>query len=419
VSQRITVDHDYRGPESWEQKDTAQAELRQRCPVAWSDYHDGHWMVLRAAESRAVLKDPVLFSSEKALDEDGVYHGGANIPVPQSPPNKPLEMGHSPRTTSYRRLIGPFLVGKPVEALIPSLERWTRALVDKVVENGRMDVVKELGNPLPALATLQLIGVPNDEWERFADPNHAIMAYEHDSPEWLEAAAGMQWIREELLRIIHERRKTPRDDMVSTLAAAEVEGEPIPDEDIVSMLMVTISGGVDTTTVALANIIMHLDTDQNLRQQLIAEPTLIPVAVDEFLRVYPPVTALCRTATQTVELGGQELSPGDRVLLAVKTVNNDPDAFPSPEKFVLDRTPNPHQTFGHGEHKCAGRSVARAELVIMLSEILRRMPDYRVERESAERYPSWSHLRGYVALPMTFTPGGKAGEELPGATTHV
>jgi cytochrome P450 len=383
ASKMVTTDYDYRAG-TWSERDQHEANLRHGCPVAYSERHDGHWVVTRFDDQRAVLADPELFSSDKYMDEDGIYRGGANIPSPQTPGHKPLEMGHSPRAVEYRRLMTPYFARSVVDRLRPFAEAWATELVDRVIERGQMDVVLDFGNPLPALTVLELIGLGTANWERYAMPNHVIVSAQHGTPRFLEAAKDMEWIRARIMEAVQDRRVNPRGDMISALCAATVEDAPIPDADIASMVLVTIAGGVDTTTVNVASAVVHLDADHALRDRLIAEPLLMRKAVEEFLRVYPPVTALCRTVTEATEIRGQRLAAGDR-----------------------------HLTFGHGIHRCVGLHIARMELEVMLTELLRRVPDFVVDHGALKRYSPFSHVRGFDELPITFTPGVRVGDGVP------
>lgn len=135
------------------------------------------------------------------------------------------------------------------------------------------------------------------------------------------------------------------------------------------------------------------------RDRLIADPGLLPTAVDEFLRVLAPVQFMSRTATRDVELGGQRIAAGERVMLAFAAANRDPAAFDRPAEMRLDRSPNRHVAFGSGVHRCVGAHLAKVEAVVMLDEILRRIPDYVIDEQAARRYPSIGAINGYIGMP--------------------
>lgn len=144
-----------------------------------------------------------------------------------------------------------------------------------------------------------------------------------------------------------------------------------------------------------------------------ADPALIPAAVEEFLRVLAPVQFMSRTATRDVELGGQHIAAGERVMLAFAAANRDPAAFDDPTEVRLDRTPNRHVAFGSGIHRCVGAHLAKVQAVVMLEEVLRRIPDYVVDEERLRPYPSIRAINGYINLPATFTPSPAVGATFP------
>ena len=166
-----------------------------------------------------------------------------------------------------------------------------------------------------------------------------------------------------------------------------------------------INGGVDTTTVLLANALEYLDRNHDLRRRLVDEPALLPSATEEFLRYFSPVQAFSRTVARDVELGGQQLERGDRVLLCFGSANRDESEFPAADEFVADRFPNRHVAFGLGKHRCIGSTLARTEFMIMLDEVLARMPDYEIDRDASERYVSLGIVNGWIRMPGRFTPG--------------
>jgi cytochrome P450 len=164
-------------------------------------------------------------------------------------------------------------------------------------------------------------------------------------------------------------------------------------------------GGLDTTAALLSNTLLYLDDHPVERARLRDDPEVLTTAFDEFMRYFTPTQSLARTVTTDVEIGGVSMKAGDRVFISWAAANRDPEEFDRPNEVVLDRFPNRHMGFGLGAHRCVGSHVGRAQWAVVMEEILRRMPDYRVEREGVVRYRSVATVYGYRAMPVVFTPG--------------
>jgi cytochrome P450 len=180
------------------------------------------------------------------------------------------------------------------------------------------------------------------------------------------------------------------------------------DDEIVSLCGTIINGGVDTTTALLANSIEFLDRNRDLRADLAAHPEKVELAAEEFLRYFTPVQAFARTVSKDCAFQGVEMERGDRVLVHFGAANRDEQEFEAPEEFVPDRSPNRHMAFGLGKHRCIGSTFARTEYIVMLQQVLARMPDYELDRSGIESYPSHGIVRGYIKMPGTFTPGKRS-----------
>jgi cytochrome P450 len=381
-------------------------ELRANDPVSRSGNYDGFWILSRYEDVRKTLADHGTFSSAKWQDEEGCWLGGTAIPTNSQPPLLPLEMD-PPLATVYRKAMTPYFTAGKAEAMRPRLKDLAGALIDRHIESGRMDVVLDLGNPLPAVVTLELIGLPLDDWESFAAPMHQILYAEPGSELFVEAATGVGRISEALAELVATRRVEPKDDLTSYLCQARVDDAPIPDADVVNVLMTVLGGGVDTSTAALACAIHWLDSHPAERARLIAEPELLPLACEEFLRYFTPAQMIARTALHDTEINGTRIWAGDRVIVPYCSANRDESMFENPHEIVLDRKPVQHIAFGFGVHRCIGSHLGRAEFQTMLGELLRRIPDFSVVADEAERYPKVAFVNGFVKLPVTFTPGSR------------
>ena len=373
---------------------SAFRDERDRCPVGWSDA-DGSWLVCTYDEVYQVLRSHEVYSSESYVNRN---EGPPLLVLGQDPPIH----------TKYRRLLNPWLSPGVAERLGPKMEEYSQALLDRIVPRGECDIVIEYGNPLPALVVLELVGLPVSEWERFAEPNHALQYAKPGSPEMAEAQAGMMWIAGQIYETAARRREDPTDDLISDLATARVDGQLIPLEDVTGITMTVVGGGVDTTTSLYANALIHLQRNPGDRQRLIDDPALIPGACEEFLRHFTPAQILSRQAVADTELDGQSIAKGEYVDVCIVSANHDEKAFPRADEVLLDRFPNRHVAFGLGIHRCVGSNVARAMIQLMVRHTLERMPDFEVVEEGCRHYGG-PVVNGWISVPIRYSQGEPLG----------
>ncbi len=387
----------------------AYAVLRRRCPVAWSESHGGFWLLARYDDVASVARDDETFSSRHDIPNDGRSYTGINIP-PAPNRSTPIEMD-PPDYPTYRRLLNPPFAPASIEKLRSRMYAYADWCLDRVIETGAIDLVVDLANPVPAMVTLAFLGLDIDEWHYFSWPFHDIVACPPDTDGWNKAAGG---VRDAIMRVgaaIVDRRARPRDDLLTHFTQVDVGGEKLTDEVILEICTLIIGGGVDTTTALISHALNHLGQDHASRARIIADRELIPLYCEELLRYYTPTQALARTATRDVEVGGQTVSEGERVLICWAAANRDPAVFDEPDQLIIDRFPNRHAAFGLGAHRCLGSNLARAEFTVMLDRVLDRMPDYELV-DGATRYESIGVVNGWHRLPARFTPGPRVGATL-------
>ncbi len=398
TGERAVVDFDHHSPTRGMANADLQQELRQRCPVAFSEHHGGFWVLSGYEELAAAARAEAKFSSR----HDDEFLG---INIPEAPYRNALIEMDPPEWNAFRRLLNPRFAPPAMEQYKPKITEFTDFCIDRRIESGTIDFVLDLANPVPAVATLALLGLDLDEWERYAEPCHQVVYSLPGSDEFAQAVAGQQWMFENVAAQIADRRVNPRDDFLSYAVQADIDGRRFSDEELVSLCGTIINGGVDTTTALVANAIEYLDRNHEDRQLLVDHPDRIPIACEEFLRYFTPVQSFARTAADDVELGGHTLQRGDRVLMCFGSANHDADEFPDADEFVIDRSPNRHVSFGLGKHRCIGSHLARAEFAIILERVLARMPDYEIDRDGTEKYPTIGIVNGYIKMPGRFTPG--------------
>jgi cytochrome P450 len=256
--------------------------------------------------------------------------------------------------------------------------------------------------------TFRILGLPeqgaHDFVQRFEETTSGTVP-DAASYETAEGGAAMFAQLEVIMDTIKTRRATPRGDIISYLVHNEVDGQKFSDNELLGFIGLILAGGLLTTTDAIGNALIHLQEHPEDRTRLIAEPDLIPIAIEEFLRYEAPVMGLARTATRDVELGGQAISKGEKVLLLWAAANRDPDEFPEPDRCIIDRSPNRHVSFGVGIHRCLGSNLGRLEFRVALEEVLRRMPDYDIDLERVVMAPSVGITYGRIRIPMSFPAG--------------
>jgi cytochrome P450 len=251
------------------------------------------------------------------------------------------------------------------------------------------------------------IGLPDDRWFEIDSALHeALLAAPHDMP---AARAHAQRITLELVAELDERAETgvgsTAGGLIPHLLASTVDGRPVAEADIVSMLYLLLLG-IDPTSTLTATALLHLADNPKLRKRLIAEPGLIPAAADEFLRWTSPVQATSRTVAEDVELDGQPIRAGERVLVHWAAANRDATVFADPDAVDIDRDTGRHLAFGSGAHYCVGAAIVRAMFTVMLEEVLTRLPDYEIaDRDGVTWFPDLTSVYGVTALPVRFPPG--------------
>jgi cytochrome P450 len=383
-------------------------DIRESSGIIHTDSNDGYYVLSRYADIAAAARDHQAFVSKKDFDGPGL--GGGGIAIPPNPVTSLslLELD-PPEWKRIRSVMNPTLAPGAVQRLKPSIEEATTFFIDQFIEVGKGDLVIDLFNPVPAIMTLDYLGIPRQGWERYADPIHKMAYFHRGLPEYDVVVEGTVWIVDQLRQLIAERRSEPGDDFVSGLMRHDAGGTPFSDEEIKELMFIALSGGIDTTTALMSNTMFYLYEHPEERRRLQDDPTLFDSACEEFLRYFTPVQSTARTVDETVEVDGVEMQRGDRVLLAWASANRDPEQFDDPDELKLDRFPNRHCSFGIGIHRCIGSNLARSIFKTVIPELLRRIPDYEVDTPNARRYDRIGLVNGWEQIPITFTPGNREG----------
>jgi cytochrome P450 len=361
------------------------ADARTRCPVAHSDQYEGFWALFRHADIGAVARDPARFSSASGVT---IPSHGFPMALPPIETDPPLHL-------QFRGpLLDRFSPGA-VAALEPELRAAVRQLIAAFIEDGRADLASGLTFPLPAVGVGLLLDIPAAD--RAAVQSWTVRLIQ-DVTDMDAVGDAMEFFGQ----LYDQRSAHPTDDLASLVLALQIDGEPIREEDFLLTMTTLVNAGLDTTANAAANTLELLARRTEQRDELAARPELMSSAIEELLRFVTPLPSLCRTATTDVDLDGHHITAGERIQLNWIAANHDPTVFEDPETLRLDRAHNRHFAFGAGPHRCLGAHLARLELRIMVEEVLRYLPDYRIDTESIVRYAGVT--RGISSLPCRFTP---------------
>ena len=402
-------DFDRHTPQYRFQFEKVTEELQEKCPIAWSDTYGGHWV---AAGSEAVFELARCPHISNDHDPNGERRGYQGITIPHKP--IPLRAGilemDPPEQRWYRNTLNPYLSPAAVKRWQPFIDEVVRASIDEKIEQGRIDFVDDLANVVPAVLTLAMLGIPLKKWLLYSEPAHALVYTPEDSPEAEQVREQNVQMAMDLLANVNEIRHEPRPGVINALLSMRIDGEPVPDIEILGMLVLLIGGGFDTTTALTAHALEWLSQNPEQRQRLSRDrDTLLDPATEEFLRFYTPAPGDGRTFSDDVDIDGTHFKEGERLWISWAMANRDPSIFPEPNTLILDRKGNRHFSFGIGIHRCIGSNVGRTVFKSMLTAVLDRMPDYYCDPASTVHYETIGVIQGMRHLPATFTPGPKLG----------
>jgi cytochrome P450 len=401
---RPIIDFDLFAAVTRAESDESWREPRERCPVAWTERNGGHWVISGYDEVAAAFRDWEHFSSARTDPEiSSIVLGDSRLPL-----LTPEEID-PPDWYSVRGILSELLAPRAAELLRPRARHWTTYFIDQFIEAGTCEFTHDLSVPVPGAVTLDWLGFPESDWRMISGAFHDIAAYSRGTSAHREAQREFVHVMARIHEEVQAREHTPRDDAMTSIVYHEIDGERISRETAESIVFMTVGGGVDTTTALIGAALLHLSQFPDDRRRLLEEPDLAVSATEEFLRYYPPARTHARTVTEDLEFAGCALRKGDRVLLSEFSSGRDESAFEDAERFLIDRNPNRHLSFGAGIHRCVGSHLARIEFVEVLTAVLRRLPDFAIDQDAVVEYPNWATIGGWAQLPATFTPGPRAG----------
>ena len=380
----------------------AFAVLRAKAPVYWHEerHGPGFWVVSKYHDVIAVQLDSKTFSSARG----GTLMKEFNDEERDAIRSQLINMD-APRHTRFRRLVNMGFSPKMTNRLTPHIREMATRIIDTVAARGECDFVAQIAAELPLQVIAEMIGIPLEDRHLIFKWSNDMIGF--DDPEYGGAgaevgrAASMQMFMY-ANELVERRKKTPRDDLVSVLMAAEVDGEKLTEVEFDSFFLLLAVAGNETTRNLISGGMLALLQHPEQRARLLADPSLMPTAVEEMLRWVSPVMYFRRTATRAAELRGQQIREGDKLTVWYGSANRDEEIFPDAHRFDVGRTPNDHIAFGIGHHFCLGANLARLEIQIMFEEIMRRLPDLELAG-SVERLRS-NFIHGIKRMPVRFTP---------------
>jgi cytochrome P450 len=348
-------------------------ELRETCPHFYNTYEKGgYWVFTRYDAVRDIYKQADIFSSASITpwEPDPIYR---LVPTQIDAPDH----------IKYRRILNPWFSPKSMDSAEPLIREICREYVDQIAAKGSCDFIEEFALHFPTSAFLSVIGVDVSETDRFVGWVDAFFAGFSGDPAGLEPMANaLAEMREYWIAALDERRGKPEieGDLASHLLHVKYDDDrPLTDDEMLDMLTVLVLAGLDTTRGELGYMFHHLALNPEDRRRLIAEPEIIPLAVEETLRYYTIVFGDGRKVAKDVDdFYGVKLKKGDMVYGLVSAANRDPDAWERADEFVIDRKRNNHMGFANGPHRCLGMHLARREMQVAVEEWLRVIPDFEL-----------------------------------------
>ena len=374
-------------------------DLRERCPIAHSTRWGGSWMPTRYDDVRDMARAVPTLSSRapgvippspemREILIQEVKEFGAELPPISADP--PL---HKP----FKQLILPLFSPKAVETYRPFTEKLANNLIDKIIDRGKVaDGAVDYAQQLPPRVIAYIIGIDETRADEFTEWVRGILEQGQANPEI--RLKYRRIIRDYFQEMIAERRLNPRDDAISKLMEAKIEGESLSDYTIIGVCFLLLVAGIDTTWSSIGSALFHFGTKTDHRNRMYAEPELFPTAIEELLRFYSPVK-MARRVLEPVAFSGVEMQPGDKVIMNFPAANRDPEVFENPDEVMLDREQNRHMAFGVGIHRCAGSNLARMEMDVALRTWFNRIKDFEVIQPEKVIW-SGGQVRGPRVMPM-------------------
>jgi len=376
----------------------AFAWMRAEAP-AYFDETSGVWGITRYADIKEISKDPDTFSNAGGIRPDSDA-----LPM--------MIDTDAPEHVRRRRLVSEGFTPGRIRESEAGIRNVCDAIIDRVCERGTADFVNDIAAPLPMIVIGDLLGVAPDDRDallRWSDDMLKSLGSPDPTAMDRAALAAMEYA-EYITAVVEQRRRDNQsDDLIGTLVHAEIEGDKLDESSLIYESLLILIGGDETTRHVISGGMYELLTHADQFALLVAERHRLPVAVEEMLRWVTPIKNMARQATRDVELHGETITKGQKLLLLYPSANRDETVFDDPERFDMTRTPNDHMAFGFGSHFCLGNRLARMELNVMFDRLLERLPDLALASDVEPPKRAANFVSGYETMPVTFTPTAPVG----------
>ena len=372
--------------------------MRDEAPAYWNDELE-FWALTRFDDVEAGFKDHETFSSAQGVALESRRSAGALPMIITMDP---------PEHTVLRKLVSRVFTPRKVAAMEGETRRIITGYLDRIAGEGACDVVADLTGPFPMDVISAVLGVPGEHRDALRHDADRILIREDGVMEMPpEAIAGFGGLITYFAEDLPRRRRGEGEGLITDLACLEVAGRRLTDDEVLAFCLLLIIAGHETTTKLVANAIELLSRHTDQRDRLVADPSLVPAAVEEVLRFHTSTQYMHRTLTVDVERHGRTMRAGDSVLLLIGAANRDEREFgDTVDEFdIVRRPPRQISSFGFGAHYCLGAGLARMEARVALEELHRRLPDYEVDHDRKQRFHS-GNVTGWTSLPMTFSSPG-------------
>lgn len=378
----------------------AFAWMRDEAP-AYFDESAGVWGVTRYADVKEISKDPETFSNAGGIRPDSDA-----LPM--------MIDFDAPEHVRRRRLVSEGFTPKRIRESEAGVRAICDGIIDGICEQGTADFVRDIAAPLPMIVIGDMLGVaPEDRDDLLRWSDDMVKALGSPDPTAMDGAAvaAMEYA-EYITAVVEQRRRDgQRDDLVGTLVHAEIDGDRLDESSLIYETLLILIGGDETTRHVLSGGMYELLTHADQYALLVGERDRLPLAVEEMLRWVSPIKNMARTATRDVELHGETIAKGQKLLLLYPSANRDERKFDEPERFDVTRTPNDHMAFGFGAHFCLGNRLARLELATMFDRLFERLPDLALATDVEPPQREANFVSGYESMPVTFTPTARIGAD--------
>jgi cytochrome P450 len=372
----------------YDQLDPSLRALREASPIRYDEqFH--MWQVFRYDDVQRILSDPSTFSSNQG-NLAGELIAASLISM------------DPPQHRRLRSLASEAFTPRRVQQLEAHITELAKDLLDAVVDRGHMDIITDFAYPLPTIVIAELLGVPTEDRDQFKHWSDTIVREIGLPPTEPRSNAQTEFI-DYLYQQIDQRRQAPRNDLLSAFIAAETDGEKLSNSDIAITSALLLIGGHETTTNLIGNAFLCFFEHPEALEELRADRTLIPNAIEEVLRYWSPLVCTFRLALKDTQINGQSIKAGEYVQVFFPAANRDEVMFPDSNRFDIHRTPNRHVAFGYGAHYCLGAPLARLEGAIALRVILERFSSIQYAPEALFEPLDSMITQGVKHLPITFT----------------